>query len=203
MRPRACRREAGFTFIGLIAALAIIALMLTMAARVWSAADQRDKEQQLLFIGEQFRMAIARYYAFGHQYPLSLQDLLEDKRTPVPRRHLRQLYRDPFTREADWHLIMDPTNIGIMGVASQSTRVPIKRAGFGPIEIGFADSKCYCDWQFTYTPPAFLSRGLAAPQGGLTPPSGLQPGAPAGFQPAPQGGPLPVTPNAPPPPQQP
>jgi hypothetical protein len=116
-------------------------------------SDQRDKELQLLFIGDQFRMAIARYYAFGHQYPRSLQDLLEDKRYPVARRYLRQLYRDPLTNDTDWTLIPDPMNVGVMGVASKSKLAPVKRAGFSAIEVGFADSDCYCAWQFLYIPP--------------------------------------------------
>ena len=150
--------QAGFTYMGLLAAVVIMGLMLTMAGHVWSQSEQREKEIELLFIGDAYRTAIARYYAFGHQYPLTLQDLLEDKRYPVARRYLRQLYRDPFTGNSDWHLIMDPTNVGIMGVASQSQLVPIKRAGFSDIEVGFAATDCYCAWQFIYSPPASTHR---------------------------------------------
>lgn len=158
MYLRALSRQSGFTYIGLLAAVVIMGLMLTMAARVWSVTEQREKEARLLYVGEQYRMAISRYFAFGHQYPVSLQDLLEDKRFPVPRRYLRQLYRDPFTGDNDWRLIPDPTHVGIMGVASQSRLVPIKRTGFADIEVGFADSECYCDWQFIYSPPSSSHR---------------------------------------------
>lgn len=164
MYSRTPSRQAGFTFLGLLAALAIMGLVLTMAARVWIFTDQREKEVQLLYIGDEYRMAIARYYAFGHQYPLSLQDLLEDKRYPVPRHYLRQLYRDPFTGESDWHLIPDPTHVGIMGVASQAKLTPIKRAGFADIEVGFSGSDCYCDWQFIYSPPSSSHRYSAPGQ---------------------------------------
>jgi type II secretory pathway pseudopilin PulG len=155
VRARTSHPQSGFTYLGLLAAVAILGILLTVASRVWSFSEQRDKEAQLLYIGGQFRMAIARYYAFGHQYPLALQDLLTDNRTPVPRHYLRQLYRDPFTGDTDWTLIISPTNIGIMGVASKSKLVPIKRKGFAEIETDFTNKDCYCDWKFVYLSPAF------------------------------------------------
>jgi len=146
------KRQSGFTYLGLLALIAIMGLVLTMATRVWSFSEQRDKEQQLLYVGDQFRNAIAAYFAFGSQYPLTLQQLLQDDRTPVARRYLRQIYRDPMTNDTDWNLIKDPTGVGIMGVASKSKLVPIKRKHFADTEIGFVDKDCYCEWQFVYSP---------------------------------------------------
>jgi len=40
-------------------------------------------------VGDTFRLAIAGYYAHGHRYPQTLQDLLQDDRSPVPLRYLR------------------------------------------------------------------------------------------------------------------
>ncbi|MGH8133163.1 MAG: type II secretion system protein [Steroidobacteraceae bacterium] len=155
---RAAGPQAGFTYLGLLLAVAIIGLLLTVASRVWSISAQRDKEAELLYAGDQYRRAIAGYYAFGHHYPLTLDDLLVDKRYPVPRHYLRQRYRDPFTGQADWALIPDPTGVGIMGVASQSKGVPIKRKGFGQFEVSFADQDCYCNWKFVYLPPRWYPR---------------------------------------------
>jgi type II secretory pathway pseudopilin PulG len=150
--------QSGFTYLGLLAAVVILGLMLTVAGRVWSFSEQRDKEQELLYIGGQYRMAIAGFYAFGHRYPLTLDELLMDKRFPVPRHYLRQLYRDPFTGQADWTLIPEPMGVGIMGVASRSKGVPIKRKGFGPFEVSFAEQECYCNWKFVYLPPSWYRR---------------------------------------------
>jgi type II secretory pathway pseudopilin PulG len=150
--------EAGFTYLGLLAVVVIMGIFLTAAARVWSFTEQRERETQLLYVGDQYRMAISRYFAAGHHYPASLQDLLLDARTPVPRRYLRQLYLDPMTGDADWELIPDPTKVGIMGVASKSKLVPIKRAGFSDIDVGFAASECYCAWRFIYNPPSMTHR---------------------------------------------
>src|SRR5207302_8513176 len=88
-------RQAGFTYLGLLAAIVLMGLLLTVAARVWSLTAQRERETQLLFVGDAFRMAIAGYYAHGHRYPATLENLLADDRSPVPMRYLRRLYLDP------------------------------------------------------------------------------------------------------------
>ena len=85
-RCGARRREAGFTYIGLLFAIAIIGITLATVGVVWSTQIRRDKEVELLWIGDQYRTAIGRYRASGGQYPQALTDLLEDKRFPVARR---------------------------------------------------------------------------------------------------------------------
>lgn len=169
---RSLPAQSGFTYLGLLAAVVILGLILTVVSRVWSVSEQRDKEAQLLYVGDQYRRAIAGYYAFGHHYPLTVDDLLIDKRYPVPRHYLRQLYRDPLTGLADWTLIPDPTGVGIMGVASRSQAVPIKRKGFGQFEVSFADQDCYCNWKFVYMSPHWYPRATVPPLTPTTPPSG-------------------------------
>jgi type II secretory pathway pseudopilin PulG len=156
-------QQTGFTYLGLLAAIVILGLLLSVAGHVWSFSLQREKEQQLLYIGDQYRKAIGSYYSLGSAYPLTLQDLLSDQRTPVPRHHLRQLYRDPLTNDTDWILVKDPTGVGIMGVASRSALTPIKRLRFADIEVGFANKDCYCDWKFIYSPPNFFDHRYGVP----------------------------------------
>jgi len=132
--------------------VALLGIMLSMVGRVWSVHEQREREAQLLWIGDAFRLAIARYYLVGGQYPLTLQSLVVDERFPLPRHHLRRLYRDPMTLNADWKVIPSPDGVGIMGVASSSKFVPLKRTGFSVVDAGFANSDCYCQWQFIYVP---------------------------------------------------
>jgi type II secretory pathway pseudopilin PulG len=174
-------RQAGFTYVGLLLAVVVMGLMLTVASRVWSTTEQRERETQLLFAGHAYRMAIASYYAHGHQFPATLQVLLLDDRFPVPTHHLRRLYPDPITGAPDWTLIPTPSGTGIMGVASSSQRTPIKRAGFELIDASFKDSDCYCAWQFIYYPNRFM-RGVvpgAAPTSAPGAPTTLTPGSAA------------------------
>jgi type II secretory pathway pseudopilin PulG len=143
---------AGFTYIGLLIAVVILGVALSAAGTVWRTQAQREREKELLFIGREFRAAIASYYrAGGHQYPREINDLLEDKRWPEPHHHLRRLYVDPMTGAADWTIIRTDM-VGITGVASSSNGVPMKKAGFPVEETAFADATCYCDWKFEYVP---------------------------------------------------
>lgn len=146
--------QCGFTYIGILFAVVIMGLVLTVAARVWTVTEQRERETQLLFVGDEFRRAIAAYYVSGHQYPLSLQLLLADDRSPVPKRYLRRMYVDPMTGAADWTLIYATDGVGIMGVASRSKLAPLKRAGFTLADAAFQDTDCYCSWRFSYAPQA-------------------------------------------------
>jgi type II secretory pathway pseudopilin PulG len=147
--------QRGFTYIGLLVAIVIMGLGLTVVGRVWSTTEQRERETQLLFVGHAFRLAIISYYASGRRFPTDLQELVQDERFPIPKRHLRRIYADPITGQADWTLILTPDGQGIMGVASSSQRAPIKRGHFDPIDDTFKDADCYCAWQFVYFPSRY------------------------------------------------
>ena len=150
--------EAGFTYIGLLVGVVILGITLAGIGSVWRTQAQREREQELLFIGGEFQSAIASYYGSGsHQFPQSIDDLLEDKRWPEPRHHLRRLYADPMTGAPDWTLIQT-AGIGIQGIASSSTDEPIKKSGFPDGESAFADAKSYADWQFVFVPRYGLRR---------------------------------------------
>jgi type II secretory pathway pseudopilin PulG len=163
-RPARKRAQCGFTYLGLLFAVAVLGITLATVGVVWSTQARRQREAQLLWVGDQYRTAIARYRAYGGQLPLALTDLIEDPRVPLPRRFLRRLYPDPMTGQADWQLIMAPGGAGIIGVASSSQDKPIKRANFSAADALFADALCYCDWKFV---PSSRPRwaGAAAPAG--------------------------------------
>jgi type II secretory pathway pseudopilin PulG len=170
-------RQRGFTYIGLLVAVVLMGLMLTLVARVWSTTEQREREIQLLYIGHAYRIAISSYFSLGHQYPTTLQDLLTDERFPVPKHHLRRLYADPMTGHADWSLILTPSGQGVMGVASSSQAKPIKLDGFELIDQAFKGADCYCSWQFIY----YANRWNRSAGTGGAPTN--SPGSPGTFQP--------------------
>jgi len=110
---------------------------------------QRAREK--VFVGDQYRRAIKSYYSSvpagkSRTAPRSLDDLLEDKRFPMPVRHLRRLYPDPMTGKADWVLVQGAG--GILGVHSSSTQGPFKKREF-PIQYrDFQDKESYAEWVF-------------------------------------------------------
>ena len=161
-------REEGFTYLAVLLATATLTAAMGAAATVYSQGAQREKEAELLFVGNQFRQAIGSYYertlGGAKRYPLKIEDLLEDRRSPVPVHHLRKAYKDPITGK-DLALIEAPGASGIMGVASPSEEAPIKSANFRERDDAFKDMGKYADWKFTYSPV-----GLSVSQTGNTPP---------------------------------
>ncbi|WP_321790384.1 type II secretion system protein [Burkholderia pyrrocinia] len=151
-RPRAQR---GIAYLGVLMLVAALGLGMTEAARIWSTVQQRDREAQLLFVGDQFRAAIGSYYGAAGQnrYPESLEALLEDRRTLPTQRHLRRLYADPLTGSTTWGLVKSPDG-GIMGVFSEASGRPLKRQGFPVRYEAFGDRDTYGEWTFAYLPPA-------------------------------------------------
>lgn len=154
--------QSGFTYLGLLFAVAILGITLATIGVVWSTQIRRDKELELLFAGDQIRDAIGRYYSEGRVYPATLADLLEDKRQPLAHRHLRRLYHDPMTASQDWTLIPAPEG-GIMGVATTSQAKPIKQANFSMADSAFENAETYADWQFIFMPRVGVRRRVAQP----------------------------------------
>jgi type II secretory pathway pseudopilin PulG len=139
----------------LLAVVAVTGAMLVAVGEVYSRSAQREKEAELLFIGGEFRRAITSYYerSPGEQhYPLTLEELVEDKRFPMPQRHLRRIYVDPMTGKADWGLVRSPDG-KIMGVHSSSGVGPLKKANFSQDSKAFTGAAQYSEWHFVYVPP--------------------------------------------------
>jgi len=151
MRANTARNvNIGFTYIGLLLFIAITGVGLSLAGISWQYEVRTEKEKQLLFVGTEFRNAINSYYAStpdaAKVYPLSLNDLLIDKRTPNVKRHLRKIYLDPMTGKADWGLVTQQGRI--IGIYSCSKLQPYKQGGFNAAEVKFTGSTSYKDWIF-------------------------------------------------------
>ena len=106
---RARRDSTGFTYLGVLLAIALVSVGLMAVSEVWVGVARREKLIQLEWAGQQYQQAIASYYHASpggvKAYPSSLNDLLDDRRFLVTRRHLRTLYPNPFTGRMDWEPI--------------------------------------------------------------------------------------------------
>jgi type II secretory pathway pseudopilin PulG len=101
--------ENGFVYLWALFAVVLAGIVMAGTGQVWQAKSQREKEAELLYIGEEFRKAIMSYYNTGtKQYPESLEDLLQDKRTPAIKRHLRKIYTDPVMNTTEWGIVEEP-----------------------------------------------------------------------------------------------
>jgi len=146
-RRRLC---AGLVLLGVLLLLALAGLAALVGAEVWATAVKREKEEELLFVGDQYRRAIESYWQASpgkvKTLPISVADLLADDRFPMPVHHLRRPYRDPLDPNAEWGLVK--ISNGIAGVYSTSEAVPIKRRGFPERYVSFEDANAYSHWRF-------------------------------------------------------
>lgn len=148
-------REWGFTYLGLMILIAIMGVMLALTGEVWHLAQKREKEQELLFVGDQYRRAIDQFYENSppqvRRYATRLEELLKDPRYPGTRRYLRKIYPDPITGSDKWGLVKGPAG-EIYGVHSLSEEEPLKKANFSLVNANFEGKKMYSDWVFIHAP---------------------------------------------------
>ena len=195
--------ERGFSYIMLMAAIVVMGVAMTVAARQWKTMVQRELEADLLTKGIEIQNALALYSATkkagrvvpGEVYPQTLAEL-----TKQPKPFLRKVYLDPVGR-AEWELLRAPTG-GIMGVRSKSRSKPIKQRAFPLVVRHFEGKSTYYDLVFQFPnpsmptlvlpgtqPPGSIPGQSAAP-GGLSPANSLPP---ANMTPPPVSPPVPIT----------
>lgn len=173
---RGVTKDRGFTYVGLLIAIAMAGALLAAVGTFWSTDSKRDREKELLFAGDQFRLAIGAYYnetpaGQPAKFPAKLDDLLNDKRWPTTRRHLRKIFVDPMTGTRDWVLVRAADQT-IIGVHSASEDAPLKRANFPEDYKRFETAASYRDWQFVW------KQAQPRPAAGGTAPNLEQPPAP-------------------------
>ncbi|NOU25002.1 MAG: type II secretion system protein [Methylotenera sp.] len=153
MIPNKLNKNNGFTYLGLLFIIALMGVTLALAGTLYSFVQQREKERQLIFVGNQFKQAISLYYQRTpgniKRYPQRLEDLLQDNRFVSLQRYLRKIYVDPITRTQEWGLVKAPDG-GFMGVHSLSTGKSLKTSNFDSSNLDFHNKTHYSDWQFTY-----------------------------------------------------
>ena len=169
----------------LIVAMSVMAILMTAAMPVWKHMAQREKEEELVFRGEQYAHAIGMFQRrTANAYPPNLDVLVQQK-------FLRKKYKDPITND-DFVPLAQSQQAGrgnqpgqgtaqagrggqtpgaatpgqavggvggIMGVTSKSTAESIRL---------YKGRSHYNEWAFIYTPPVQApgAGGAAAPGAG-------------------------------------
>lgn len=157
-----CRRasQRGATYLLLLFMLAVMAAGMAAMGTQWAVAAQRERESELLFRGAEFSRALAAWRDSTPRgqpsAPLLLQELLVDARSTPPRHHLRRLYTDPFTGEADWELLRGADG-RIVAVASR-VRLPALRRVHKPLRADANPAQpSVGDWIFEAAPRSAAS----------------------------------------------
>lgn len=148
--------SGGFTYLGVLYIVALMGTLLALAGQAWHTQAMREREEELLYVGDQYRKAIARFHAAGGRYPRELAELLKDPRKVDTQRYLRKLYADPITGKYEWGFVKSADG-GIAGVHSLSEDAPFKVAGFKLEYAGFEGREKYSEWQFAHVPGAAIT----------------------------------------------
>ncbi len=93
-------REKGYILTATIVMVVILSISMAMIAEKWTYVMKREKENELLFRGEQYAQAIRRFYLIHKRYPFKLEELIES----YPR-CIRKLYKEPFSKNGEWGII--------------------------------------------------------------------------------------------------
>ncbi|USX19286.1 type II secretion system GspH family protein [Oxalobacteraceae bacterium OTU3REALA1] len=199
-RPRR-RRSGGFTYLSLIILVAIIGLVSASALKLGSVLQRSRAEQELLDIGAAFSDALQSYAnatpaGFPPQPP-SLKELLKDPRFPTVRRHLRKVFVDPMTGQAEWGITYLGDKVGVLAVYSLSDAKPVKIGNFPQRFQGLAGKQKISEWRFAATGGTLPVPGQGAQPGSVE----VKPGKPLPGSPATPIPPAPVAPAPPPPPE--
>lgn len=121
--------DRGYTLAGALVLLAIMAIFLALAVPLWSRVKQRDNEEELIFRGNEYIKAIARYHAKFNTYPPDLETLVKLK-------YLRHEYPDPMTKSGKWK-VLHPDALAQTGAAGTINNPNQDKQKFG----GFNDTQ--------------------------------------------------------------
>jgi type II secretory pathway pseudopilin PulG len=106
--PRSRGGEAGYNMVMLIVALTVLNIMIAAMLPLMSTEIQREKEEELVFRGFQYAEAIRVFKIRFQRYPNKLEELIE-----IKPRCLRQLWKDPMTKDGKWGLIFQNSGVPV------------------------------------------------------------------------------------------
>lgn len=114
--------ERGYAMAALLVGLSVMAVMVTVVMPVWKQMTQRDKEEELIFRGEQYARAIGLFQRkFASAFPPNA-DVLVDQH------FLRKKYKDPITGD-DFQILTQASLAP--GTGSQTASQPGAATGRG------------------------------------------------------------------------
>ena len=106
-RPRRDARESGFAILLVFALAAVIAISLYYELPRVMFERTRQREQLLIDRGEQYSLAVRRFYVKFGRWPAKMDDLENTNNI----RCLRRQFKDPMTGEADWRIIHEAAGV--------------------------------------------------------------------------------------------
>jgi type II secretory pathway pseudopilin PulG len=112
---QARRTQRGYAMAALLVAMSVMAILMAAAMPVWKQAAQREKEEELIFRGQQYAHAIGLFQRkYANAFPPTIDVLIEQ-------RFLRKKFKDPITKEDFVPLLAGQ---GALGSATPGSATP-------------------------------------------------------------------------------
>src|ERR1700744_3976324 len=125
--------EDGYLLLTVLVMIFLVLLALSIAAPKLAKQIQRDKEQEAVERGLQYRRAIQLYYKKFSAYPTDIKQL--EKTNEI--RFLRKRYKDPITGKDDWRLIhVGEAKVPPLGFFGQPLQTGLSSVSTGPGQPG-------------------------------------------------------------------
>ncbi len=114
------RPEAGYALIVVMIAATVLLISLAAALPSVYQEGQREREEELIFRGNQYARAIWLFQQQFHRYPASVKELLRTNNMSF----LRRPYPDPMSPNGKWRFIHAAANGAILDSWTLASRLP-------------------------------------------------------------------------------
>ncbi len=115
------RKQRGALIVALMAGIAIVMILSTVAVQAWADVARRDSEAEMMFRAQDIVRALKRFQAEKGKLPIELKELMEPGNKQ--QYFLRRLWKDPLVKGGQWQYLyagpaglFDPTAEGVPGV---------------------------------------------------------------------------------------
>src|SRR5215471_16137838 len=95
------KQERGYILLSIMLLMTLMLIALTIEAPRIAQQIKREKEEELIHRGNEYKTAIKKFFRKTGRYPATLDDLVSTNNM----RFLRKRYVDPFTGKDDWRLL--------------------------------------------------------------------------------------------------
>ncbi len=143
-RKRRRSGQDGHLMVGVVAMLAIMLILSTVATQKWEDVLQRENEAEMMFRAEEIVRAISRYQQDQGHLPTKLEDLLDPGKKG--QYFIRRLYDDPLVKDGKWGLLYaapggglyDPSNPQTVSTGEEiGSTSQVQTQSVGGLQSGF------------------------------------------------------------------
>lgn len=125
------KRQSGYVLLSIMLMITLMLLVLSIEMPRIAQQIKRDKEEELIHRGNEYKSAIRKFFRKFGRYPLSIEQLENTNNI----RFLRKRYKDPFTGKDDWRLL-HPGEVQINALNPQGAGAPGQPVGTSVSGIG-------------------------------------------------------------------